>query len=248
VKSQFLFLLMLVTGTYYSAHAQEITIVTENYPPFHYEENGIVVGQGTETVQAVLDVLSIKARIEIYPWVRAYQMALNNRNTLIYGIARTPQRENLFKWIGVSSPVRYCLFALTSRNDIHVNTLIDAKQYKIGTVRDDIIELYLIENGFQIRKDIEPNSSYEANFKKLINQRVDLWGVVDLTAHYLVQSNQYPKNIIKEVYCLKEISTEGAYMAFSKNTPEALVDQFRQALKKIREDGTYDKILAKYLQ
>jgi len=248
VKSQFLFLLLLVTGTFYSAHAQEITIVTEDYPPYHHESNGIIVGQGTETLQAVLNVLNIKARIEIYPWTRAYQMALNNRNTLIYGIARTPQRENLFKWIGVSSPVRYCLFALTSRNDIHVDTIEDAKQYKIGTVRDDIIELYLVENGFEKKKHIEPNSSYEANLKKLIHRRVDLWGVVDLTAHYLVQSNQYPKHTIKEVYCLKEISTEGAYMAFSKNTPDALVDQFRQALKKIREDGTYDKILAKYLQ
>lgn len=248
VKSQFLFLLLLVMGTFYSAHAQEITIVTENYPPYHYEKNGIVVGQGTETLQAVLNVLNIKAHIMIYPWARAYKMALNNRNTLIYGIARTPQRENLFKWIGVSSPVRYCLFALTSRNDIYVDTLEDAKQYIIGTVRDDIIELYLMEKGFEKKKHIDPNSSYEANLKKLIHRRVDLWAVVDLTAHYLVQSNQYPKNIIKEVYCLQEISTEGAYMAFSKNTPDALVDQFREALKKIKEDGTYDKILAKYLQ
>jgi polar amino acid transport system substrate-binding protein len=247
VKIKFLFLILIVTGAFYPAHAQEITIVTENYPPYHYEQNGIVVGQGTETVQAVLKVLNMKARIEMYPWTRAYYMALNNSNTLIYGIARTPQRENLFKWIGVSSPVRYCLFALTSRNDIHVNILEDAKQFKIGTVRDDIIELYLMENGFEIRENIEPNSSYEANLKKLMYRRVDLWGVVDLTAHYLVQSNHYPKNIIKEVYYLNDISTEGAYMAFSKNTPDELVDQFSEALKKIKEDGTYDSILSKYL-
>jgi polar amino acid transport system substrate-binding protein len=248
VKRHFLFLLLLITGTVYSAHAQEITIVTEDYPPYHYAKNGIVVGQGTETVQAVLDLLGIQAPIEIYPWARAYYMALNNKNTLIYGIARTPQRENLFKWIGVSSPVRYCLFALASRKDIQVGTLEDAKRYKIGTVRDDIIEQYLMHKGFQIREQIEPNSSYEANLKKMISRRIDLWGVVDLTAHYLVQSDQYPKNIIKEVYCLTELSTEGAYMAFSKTTPDALVDQFREALKKIKEDGTYDKVLSKYLQ
>lgn len=241
-------MLLFLTGTFYAVHAEEITIVTENYPPFHYERNGIVVGQGTETVQAVLDALNIKVHIEVYPWARAYYMALSNKNTLIYGIARTPQRENLFKWIGVSSPVRYCLFSLTSRHDINVRSLEDAKQYTIGTVRDDIIEQYLVENGFQIRANIEPNSSYDANLKKLISQRVDLWGVVDLTAHYLVQSNQYPKNIIKEVYCLDELSTEGAYMAFSKNTPDALVDRFRDALEKIKADGTYDRILSQYIQ
>ena len=248
MKKLLLLLPILIAGTFYSAHAQEVTIVTENYPPYHYEKNGAVVGQGTETVRAVLDVLNIEANIEIYPWARAYYMALNNKNTLIYGIARTPQRENLFKWIGVSSPVRYCLFALTSRNDIHVNTLEDAKQYTIGTVRDDIIEQYLMENGFKIREHIEPNSSYEANLKKLVNKRVDLWGLVDLTAYYLVKSNHYPKSIIKEVYCLKGISSEGAYMAFSRNTPDALVDRFREALKIIKEDGTYDRILSQYLQ
>ena len=248
MKRLFLFLLLLLTGSVYSAHAQEIAIVTENYPPYHYEHNGVVVGQGTETVQAVLDVLNIKARIEIYPWARAYYMALHHKNTLIFGIARTTQRESLFKWIGVSSPVRYCLFALTSRNDIRVRTLEDAKRYKIGTVRDDIVELYLLQNGFQIRTNIEPNSSFEANFKKLTNQRIDLWGVADLAAHYIAQSNRYPKSIIKEVYYLKTLSAGGAYMAFSKNTPDDLVDRFREALKKIKADGTYDRILSKYVQ
>lgn len=248
MKSYLLFLILILTGAFYPVHAQEITIVTENYPPYHYENNGVVVGQGTETVQAVLDALNLKARIKVYPWARAYHMALNNSNTLIYGIARTPQRENLFKWIGISSPVRYCLFSLTSRNDIHLRTLEDAKQYKIGTVREDVIELYLIDNGFNIWENIDPNISYEANLKKMINRRVDLWAVVELTAHYLVQSNQYPKNFIKEVYYLKELSSDGAYMAFNKKTPDALVDQFRMALNKIKEDGTYDKILSKYLQ
>ena len=248
MKRLCLFLLLLLTGIACSAKAQDITIVTENYPPYHYEQDGVVVGQGTETVQAVLDVLHIRARIGIYPWARAYYMALNDKNTLIYGIARTPQRENLFKWIGVSSPVRYCLFALASRNDIHVRTLEDARHYTIGTVRDDIIEQYLLENGFQIRDQIEPNSSYEANLKKLISGRIDLWGVVDLTGYYLARSNQYPEDRIKEVYCLKDLSAEGAYMAFSKNTPDALVDRFRDALRHIKADGTYDRILSKYSQ
>ena len=54
MKRLFLFLLLLLTGSVYSAHAQEIAIVTENYPPYHYEHNGVVVGQGTETVQEAL--------------------------------------------------------------------------------------------------------------------------------------------------------------------------------------------------
>ena len=51
VKRLFLFLFFFISGAVYPAHAQEITIVAENYPPFHYEHNSLVVDQGTETVQ-----------------------------------------------------------------------------------------------------------------------------------------------------------------------------------------------------
>ena len=135
-----LIMLVMVMGTIYSSHAQEILIVTEDYPPYHYQENGKIVGQGTETVQAVLKVLKIEADILMLPWARAYKMALEKKNTLIYGIARMPKRENLFKWVGVTSPVNYCLFALNDRSDINIQFLEAAKRYNIGTTREDVME------------------------------------------------------------------------------------------------------------
>ena len=38
MKILFWVLLLLVTGTFYSIHAQEISIVTENYPPYPLED------------------------------------------------------------------------------------------------------------------------------------------------------------------------------------------------------------------
>ncbi len=36
--------------------------------------------------------------IELYPWARVYKTALKQENTLILPLARTQNRENLFKW------------------------------------------------------------------------------------------------------------------------------------------------------
>ncbi|MCD4720176.1 MAG: transporter substrate-binding domain-containing protein [Desulfobacula sp.] len=248
MKKSGLIIILMVLGTIYAGQAQEISIVTEDYPPYHYQEKQTIVGQGTETVQAVLKVLDIKIDIQMLPWARAYKMALEKKNTLIYGIARTPKREKKFKWIGVTSPVNYCLFALNDRSDIQIQTLEAARQYHIGTTREDVMEHYLEEKGFILEKNLHPNFSYEANLNKLIYQRIDLWGVVELTAYYILRTKQLPENTIKKIYCLDDVSIEGAYMAFSKNTPDALVNQFRDALKKIKEDGTYNRILDRYRQ
>ncbi|MCD4678443.1 MAG: transporter substrate-binding domain-containing protein [Desulfobacula sp.] len=248
MKRSILIILLMVMGTIYSSHAQKITIVTEDYPPYHYQENHEIVGQGTETVQAVLKVLNIQADILMLPWARAYKMALEKENTLIFGIARTPKRENLFKWIGVTSPVNYCFFVLKNRSDIQIHTLEAAKQYNIGTTREDVMEQYLEEKGFVKKKNLHPNFSYDANLDKLLYRYIDLWGVVELTAYHILRTKQLPVDAIRKVYCLEGVSTEGAYMAFSKNTSDALVNQFQEALIKIKKDGTYNRILVKYLQ
>ena len=60
-----------------TSFAEEITIVTENFPPFNYEEptTGKIAGLGTEIVQAVLEEVSVQANIMLLPWARAYKMA-----------------------------------------------------------------------------------------------------------------------------------------------------------------------------
>ena len=39
-------------------------------------------------------------QIRLYPWARAYDMALKEPNVLIFLIARTSARETQFKWAG----------------------------------------------------------------------------------------------------------------------------------------------------
>ncbi len=132
----------------------EITIVTEEWAPFNYQENGKVVGFSTELLKEILARLKINAPIKLYPWARSYHLALNNKNTLLYTVARTDERQNLFKWIGPIAPRKMYLFKMKNRNDIVIKSLTDAQSLVVGSVRDDAFTQFLLNNGFQKGKNV----------------------------------------------------------------------------------------------
>lgn len=178
-------LVLLASGVYSAlTYAHAITAVTEELPPYNMTVDGELTGMGTEVVKAVLEEAGEDVRIRSMPWARAYDIALNNENVLIYSIARTPQREPLFKWVGVIAPTRWFLFSLPG-TEFDLKTLDDARQYQIATVKADVGEQYLIDKGFAVGRNLQSSNKYEHNYQKLKAGRVDLWISNELNAHYL---------------------------------------------------------------
>jgi len=228
--------------------AQKITIVTEEYPPYNYLHENKITGMSSEVVLSVVKEVNIEYVHDIYPWARAYQMAKRDSDTLIYSLGRTEKREDLFQWIGVIAPAQFCVISLKSRDDIKIKSLADLKKYKIGTIRDDIQEKYLISKGFKKNEQIITVNQHKQNFDLLMKERIDLWASVELTASYIAKVNNHSYDkLLEKRFCFENLSTEGTYMAFSKKTDPALIDRFKKALIKIKQNGTYDEILKKYL-
>lgn len=224
--------------------ATEITIVTNDMPPYNYVQDGKMVGMATEVVQAVLKEAGVQAEITVYPWVRAYKMALEENNMLFSCIIRLPNRETLFKWIGTIAPRLTYLYKLKSRPDIILNMLEDAKAYTIGYVRDDAKVQYLKGKGFSIREVV---TSEEQNIKKLEAGWIDLTPYDKLAFVYKVKELGWDLAAFEKAYFLEEISGETS-MAFSTHTSDTLVDTFRKALETVKANGTYEEIIQKYVQ
>ena len=225
-----------------------IRIVTEELPPYNMTQDGKLTGMSTEVVQAVLKEVGITADIQLMPWARAYDIALNTENVLIYSITRTAQREHLFKWVGSVAPMHWYLFAKPG-STIKLERLDDARKYQIATVKEDAGEQYLISKGFRVGKNLQTSNKYEYNYEKFKLGRVDLWVSIELNALYLMrQSGDDPARMVVRALSLPELDGDfGLYMAFSPKTPDALVERFRQGLEKIRSNGTYDAIARKWL-
>jgi len=233
-----------------AAHATnaELRIVTEELPPYNMTQGGQITGLSTEVVQAVLKELGLQAQIKSMPWARAYDIALNEENVLIYSITRTPQREKLFKWVGVIAPTHWALFSRPGRN-LGVKQLDDARKFQIATVNEDAGEQYLVGKGFVLGKNLQSSNKYEFNYEKLKLGRVDLWISNELNALYLTrQAGDDPETNLVRVLSLPDLANDdGLNMAFSSKTPDATVERFRKGLETIRRNGTYDAIKKKWL-
>ena len=226
---------------------ETVRIVTEEYPPYNYTENGRITGLGTEVVQAVLRELNIEGQFQSLPWARAYETAQDSEGVLIYSMNRSKEREKLFKWVGQITPTDFYLFSLKSRN-LRINTLEDARNLQIGTVNQDIGEQFLVQNGFVVGRNLQSGSRYELNYEKLKRGRIDLWIMNELGAYFIArQAGDDPATTLQKSLRIAEISGGGNYMAFGLKTPDALVERFRKALETIKKNGSYDALQRKWL-
>jgi len=224
--------------------AQNIKVVTEYFPPFQWEEDGVMTGPSTEVIQAVLEKIGTKSSIEMYPWARAYNMALKEKNVLIYSIAKIKKREKLFKWAGSIMTRNMYFWKLKNRNDIHIKTIEDAKEYKTASVNMDVRSQYLFNQGFDKNKNLYMVSKNEATIKLLFSGRVDF--IMDnhgLKAQ--VEKYGYDFDKLEKILPVVELSGE-VYAAFSLATTDEIVNKFKYELKQLKDNGEYSKIMKKY--
>ncbi|WP_260958733.1 substrate-binding periplasmic protein [Pseudomonas citri] len=225
-----------------------LRIVTEELPPYNMTLDGRVTGMSTEVVQAVLKEVGMDVPIQPMPWARAYELALNESNVLIYSIVRTPAREGLFQWVGAIAPTQWYMYSLADR-PVRLNSLADAHGHQIATVNQDVGEQYLISKGFRIGEELQSSTKYEHNYRKLKVDHVELWISNELNALYMTRQNgEDPDKVLVRSLPLPELSSAGGFsMAFSRKTPTETVEKFRAGLETIRRNGVYDAIVRKWL-
>jgi polar amino acid transport system substrate-binding protein len=239
-----LFLILILAAP---VSAVELTILTEEYPPFNYSQEGKITGVSTEVVQQVMATTGYEYTIKSLPWSEAYERAQKEKNTLIYSISRRKKREPLFKWIGVLTPTTYSVKALASRKDIKIDKLEDMKKYKIGTNADDAVETWLLGKGFALSDLTRTTGSNSVvkNFRRLMNKEIDVWPAPDAVAFYIArqQGHSNPAAVLEIAFPLIELSG-GYYIAGSLNTPETIVKSVGSALEQFKKTDDYYKILS----
>lgn len=240
----FFFILFVFGLSFRTCHAMDIRIAASEYKPYNYEVDGHITGISAEVVRAVLKQAGIDARIRIYPWPRAYKMALEGPNTLIFPIARLDQREALFKWVGTVSPAHTYFYKLRTRTDIRMTALKDARNYRVGCVREDFTLKYLTREKIPIHI---VNYKEELNIRMLVSGRLDLIPFTEPAFIQRVKEIGLEPDQFEKVYYLKAISQD-FYMAFSGDTDQSIIALFRQALTTVKSNGTYQSILDRYLK
>jgi len=224
------------------AVAAEITIVTEILPPWQTTDGKDVGGIATEVVEATLREADVEGKARAYPWARAYRMAQQKPNVLIYSMVRTPEREKLFKWVGVIGEVKEHFFKMANREDIRLVAIDDAKKYLTIVPRDDFRHDFLVNRGFKAPAVFLLVNRQDQALRMLYAGRTDLVIDDELTLAYELRHLKLDPGKIETALYVPEMSVDFE-MAFSKQTPDHLVKQIQSALAAIKAKGIYHNIM-----
>ncbi|MBF0452297.1 MAG: transporter substrate-binding domain-containing protein [Candidatus Magnetomorum sp.] len=220
--------IIVLTVTPFISYCESLEVVTENWRPYNYEEQGVIKGISSEIVKKVLDRSGLQYTISIYPWSRAYKMALEKENVLIYTIIRIPQRENLFKWVsplgkgGVTS-----LYRLKDNTEVHIKTLEDAKKLDIVTNLNSMDHIWLTNNGFT---QLYTPAAVENAIKMIFKKRINLIAFDNTVMKKECANFGFDSRELVEVIPLFKTPP---YMALSLKTSDSILQQLQRSYNEL---------------
>ena len=224
--------------------APRLMLVTEEFEPFNYIEQGKLTGYSVELARTLVERAGIAYSIAAYPWARAYRMAQQLPNVLIFSLARTPEREKQFQWIAPLARRQVYLYQLSKRNDIAVRSLADLPRYSTSVNRDDIAHTQLAAMGLAQKGRLDLTNNALSGMNKLLVGRVDLIVGNPFSIRSLCASAGVPETAVKRTILLSDDSDY--YVAASLDTPAATVERLREQYRQLRGTSYLHQLAARY--
>ncbi|WP_347928642.1 ABC transporter substrate-binding protein [Pseudomonas helvetica] len=223
----------------------DLVLLTENFPPYNMAKNGKNFAQEDNIDGIAVDIVrEMFKRAEItysltlrFPWERIYKLALEKPGYGVFVMARLPDREKLFKWVGPIGPDDWIMLAKAD-SKITLESLAQARKYKIGAYKGDAIAETLAKQGLKpivVLRD-------QDNAKKLVNGQIDLWATGDPAGRYLARQDG-----VTGLKTVLRFNSAQLYLALNKDVSDEIVARLQAALDQLRKEGVVDDIMARYL-
>lgn len=235
---------LLLAGTVRAADTS-LVLLTENFPPYNMAKNGKNFAQDENIHGIAVDIVrEVFKRADIsysltlrFPWERIYKLALENPGYGVFVMARLPEREKLFKWVGPIGPDDWIMLAKAD-SKIALGSLEQVRQYKVGAYKGDAIAETLAKQGLNpivVLRD-------QDNARKLVNGQIDLWATGDPAGRYLARQEG-----VTDLKTVLRFNSAELYLALNKDVPDDVVARLQKALDELRKEGEVDAIMARYL-
>lgn len=226
-----------------SKDIDDYIIMTENYPPYSYKENEKLLGISSEILGLLLDKLDANKTLEdvkVMPWEKVYLETQRVPHTMVFSMSRIQEREKLFKWVGPIIESNIAFIAKFSL-DVNLNNL-SSSRYKIGVVKGDVGRSLLEKRQYN-SKFISESNEIKNVIDQLAKDRVDLI-VYDTNVFFWTVKNMGGNP--EDYKIVSSLDKVDLYFAFNVHTPQEMIDNLNDTMKKIKETNNYKKILKKY--
>jgi len=227
---------LLTTVLLKPAFAIDTIIYAANFPPYQIED-GSQPGFAIEILKEAERRIGRTSHIIFGPWVRSLKTATTSDNVILPAIYRTTSREKDFKWIAEYTTSKTVFLTL----DDPINSLDQARRLdRIGVTHKSAMDDFLTAQGFT---NLDRVDHTRTNINKLMAGRIDAWCLSGELARWAWREAGLSRELLVTG---KAIKTTHAWIAAGPMFPDDLAVRYRDAVEKMKADGTIEKILNGY--
>ena len=222
----------------------QILIGSDTYPPYIYLNNdGTPAGIDVEIATEAFRRMGYAARFEVIDWEQKTALVESGAIDCIWGCFSMQGRETLYRWAGPY---------MVSRQVVAVNA-----DSSIQSLSD------LAGKTVMVQSTTKPEGIFLSGSDPRIPQTVEVFSIEDRSVQYAMLASgyvdaiaahetailQYMKDNNAAFRILEEpLLVTGLGVAFAKNDSRGLDLQLNDTFAQMREDGTLERIVGKYLE
>ena len=225
------------------ASLPKIVIGSDNYPPYNYEDaNGNPTGIDVDLATEAFKRMGYQAEFKIIDWEAKKQLVESGKIDCIWGSFSIDGRENDYQW---TEPYMYSRQVVAVRKDSDIYSLSDLEGKRVAvqsTTKPE--EIFLSHTDPRIP---ELEEVFSLQKRELIYPFLSK-GYVDAVAAHETAIIQGMSDYDLSYRILDEpLLIVGLGVAFSKNDDRGLAEELSATFEEMRQDGTMEQIIGKYL-
>jgi len=238
-------ILFLLFATPAISQDNELVIATDSLPPIISKNNG-----GSYIIEVFNEVakeMGVTFKYKFLPWKRCEYAVKNNEAWGAIPYIETEERNKQFNFsIPIyKSHIKFFYYSSERHSQqIPFSKLADLKGLRIG----GILGYYYIKTFTDAGLEVELVPDEEQNLMRLATGRVNLIAMNETTGWYLINKNFSAEQVKNFGTLDRSLSFHDASLMTSKNYPntQEILKRFNSALLKIKENGTYQRIIDKH--
>ena len=222
----------------------EIVIGSDTYPPYIYmDNNGIPTGIDVDIATEAFHRMGYKAVIRNIDWEEKTDLVEAGEIDCIWGCFSIQGREDQYRWAGPYMVSRQVI-AVGEESQIYELSDLAGKTVAVQSTGKPE-EILLSHSDSRIPESVNVLSLEDRSVQYAA---LDC-GYVDAIAAHKSAILQYMKDYDTSFRILDDaILTTGIGVAFARNDERGLDVQLSETLKDMRDDGTLEQIVGKYLE
>ncbi len=229
-------------GAFAAEAGEPVRLACNEFPPQKMEAapDG-KPGYDVEILRAAFARVGRGVEVTFFPWKRAFEYAKSGKLDGLCSCSRRADRDALFNYSAAMGKVGVGVFLKAAGRSRTVRAIADLKGLTIGVVHAYNLHQEIADTGMTpviVADD-------EKGLRMLLADRVDGFFTFRDTGRYILSRIAHAPDVR-----FVEFRSSPYYACFSKALPGAarLTEAFDDGLGQIRADGTYDRIMTRYLR